>query len=486
MSRKSPNILFIIADQWRADCLGFDHHPTVETPHLDHLFFHGTHFRQAYSSVPTCVAARASIMTGLSPRSHGRVGYADDVPWNYPVTLPRLLTQGGYQTCCVGKLHVCPERNRIGFEEVILHDGWLAKQRADRHPDSYDDYAAFLRRHAHADANVQETGLHVNSWVTKPWPYAEHLHPTNWAVSEAIRFLRRRDPTTPFFLNLSLVRPHPPFDPPESYLAMYRDKALPPIPVGDWRQAADLGRGGLNYEWTRGEVSADQLDRARRAYYALITQIDYQLNRLFMALEENGVADDTIILFVSDHGEMLGDHHYHAKALPFDGSARVPWLMRFPRSWNLPGQQVIDTPVELRDILPTLAECAGLPIPSTVEGRSVLPLLRGKKMPERLIEGEHARGNDEASQWLTDGRTKYIWFSESGRELLFDLESDPQELHDLATREPQRLQEWRERLIAQIASYEEGFVRDGQLVPGRPLRNVLDFLRESQSAEHAI
>ncbi len=474
-----PNILLILADQWRADCLGFDGHPAVETPHLDHLFYHGIHFRQAYASVPTCVAARCSIMTGLTPRSHGRVGYADDVPWTYRDTLPRLLTRSGYQTCCVGKLHVTPERNRIGFEEVILHDGWLAKHRADRHPDTFCDYQRYLRQHAHPQAEVSDTGLHVNSWVTAPWPYAEHLHPTNWAVSEAVQFLRRRDPTVPFFLNVSLVRPHPPFDPPAQYLDFYRDKALPPVPIGSWR-AANQDRGGLKYDWTRGAVAPDQLDRARRAYYALITHADHQLNRLNIALEEHDLLDNTIIMFVSDHGELLGDHHYHGKALPFDGSARVPWLMRFPKTWGIRGRQVFDTPIELRDILPTLCDCAGVAIPPAVEGRSVLPLVRGEGWQGRpYIEGEHVRSEDESNQWLTDGRMKYIWFTESGRELLFDLQNDPQELDDLSQKNPAETTRWRERLIRQIEGYEEGFVRDGALVPGRTTYPVLHHLRQS-------
>lgn len=470
MKSPRPNLLLIMADQWRGDCLGFAGHPVVETPHLDELFYHGVHFRHAYSAVPTCIAARAAVMTGLSQHSHGRVGYADNVPWDYEVTLPGLLAAAGYHTQCVGKMHVSPERSLIGFHNVVLHDGALLKRPASANYDLFDDYRRFLRDHAHADASLEDTGLHVNSWVVNPWPFEERLHPTNWVASEAVDFLRRRDPTKPFFLNVSFVRPHPPFDPPQKYLDFYRDRELPPVPVGDWCERFLTPQGGLNSRWTRGAIAPAALDRARRAYFALITQIDLQMNRVLMALDEYGLADNTVVLFLSDHGEMLGDHHFHSKAMPFDGSTRVPWLMRFPRSWGVETARAIDVPVELRDVLPTLCDCAGLPVPAVVEGRSVLPVIRGSLEGWReFLHGEHVYTEPESNHWLTDGREKYVWFSQTGGELFFDLVADPRELHDLAAERPERVAFWRERLIHELAGREEGFVQDGRLVAGRPL-----------------
>lgn len=478
MKTDRPNILLIMADQWRGDCLGCAGHPVVETPHLDEMFYHGVRFRQAYSAVPTCIAARAALMTGLSQRSHGRVGYADNVPWAYPVTLPGLFAGAGYHTQCVGKMHVSPERSLIGFHNVVLHDGALLKQPASANYDFFDDYRRFLRSQSHAEASLEETGLHVNSWVVNPWPYEERLHPTNWVASEAVDFLRRRDPTKPFFLNVSFVRPHPPFDPPPKYLDLYRDCELPPVPVGDWCQRFVSEPGGLNTRWTRGEIAPAALDRARRAYYALITQIDHQLNRVLMALDEHGLVENTVVLFLSDHGELLGDHHFHSKAMPFDGSARVPWLMRFPRSWGITPRQVSDAPVELRDVLPTLCDCAGILVPDTVEGHSVIPLLCVPTSPWReYLHGEHIYTPPESNQWLTDGREKYVWFSQTGVELFFDLVADPQELHDLAAERPERVAFWRPRLVRELAGREEGFVREGDLVTGCPIQ---PSLRQSQ------
>jgi arylsulfatase A-like enzyme len=312
----------------------------------------------------------------------------------------------------------------------------------------------------------------VNSWVVNPWPFEERLHPTNWVASEAVDFLRRRDPTKPFFLNVSFVRPHPPFDPPQKYLDFYRDRELPPVPIGDWCDRFLSERSELKTCWTRGDIAPAALDRARRAYFALITQIDHQINRVLMALAEHGVADNTLVLFLSDHGELLGDHHFHSKAMPFDGSARVPWLMRFPASWKIAPRQELDAPVELRDVLPTLCDCAGIPVPASVEGRSVLPLLRpaaGSAPWRDYLHGEHIFTPPESNQWLTDGREKYVWFSQTGLELFFDLAADPQELHDLAAARPERVAFWRARLIAELTGREEGFVQDGRLVTDRPL-----------------
>jgi len=195
---------------------------------------------------------------------------------------------------------------------------------------------------------------------------------------------------------------------------------------------------------------------------------------MFQALFENGVLDDTAILFTSDHGEMLYDHNHVAKGYPFDSSARLPFILRLPQLGNVhqggraaPVAQV-DQVVELRDLLPTFCDLAGVEVPGHVDGRSILPLTQGETAHWRpYLHGEHFLGGD-SNQWLTDGHEKYIWYSQTGRELLFDLDTDPTELRDLTTSRPERLRLWRERLIAELAGREEGFVQGDALVAGRP------------------
>jgi arylsulfatase len=467
-----PNLLFICVDQWRADCLGFTGHPTVETPHLDRLAHEGVNFTQAYAATPTCVPARATMLTGLSPRHTGFVGYDDHVPWQYDVTLPGLLADAGYHTQCVGKMHANPARNLMGFHNVVLHDGYLHRERAKR--DDYalvDDYTPWLReRLGRPAADYIDTGVGCNGYVARPWIYDEMLHPSAWVTTQSIDFLRRRDPTKPFFLMMSFHRPHPPLDPPAHYLERYMHKDLPPLLHGDWAPDT-LPVRGLD---SPVPTDAAQIDMARRAYYAQITCIDHHLNRMFMALYEAGVLDNTAILFTADHGEMLYDHNLVAKGLPFDASARLPFILRLPRTgaWHQSTAQV-DEVVELRDLLPTFCDLAGVPVPAHVDGRSILPLCRGETDGWRAhLHGEHTL-EQGSNHWLTDGHEKYVWFSQMGRELLFDLDADPSELHDLSAERPERVAFWRARLLDELAGREEGFVQDGALVAGRPQRPTL-------------
>jgi arylsulfatase A-like enzyme len=220
------------------------------------------------------------------------------------------------------------------------------------------------------------------------------------------------------------------------------------------------------------------MDRARKAYYAQLTFIDHQINRIVQALNERGVLEDTWILFVSDHGDMLYDHNRVAKAVPYEASARVPLVVRFPDSFAVKSPdakagRMVDAPVEMRDIFPTLCDIAGIPIPAGVEGKSLLPFIVGDVAEWReYIHGEHEWGL-ESNQWLTDGKIKYIWFSQSGVEQLFDLSADPNEQRNLAAARPDVIAEWRRRLIAELDGREEGYVEHGRLVAGRKPTAVL-------------
>lgn len=449
---KQPNILLLMADQWRADCLGFAGHPVVETPHLDELFTEGIHFPQAYSSCPTCIPARVALLTGLSQRTHGRTRYEDGVPWEYPITLPGLLAGAGYHTQCVGKMHVHPSRSLMGFHHVVLHDGDIKIQRlGEKDFDRTDDYRRWLREHAHGQAEVRDTGLGCNSWGVAEWPYAEHLHPTNWVASQSIDFLRRRDPTKPFFLKASFVRPHPPFDPPAQFLRRYDSKILPSVAMGDWVECPENDQRGLRVSFGRGRVDPPQAERARRAYFALITHIDAQINRILLELKDQEEDDNTLIVFLSDHGELLGDHLLWAKAMAFDGSARVPLVVRPPKTWNLPGGRACHDLVELRDILPTFCQAAGADIPDSIDGFSFLPQVQGERSPNwrKDLHGEHEFG-EESNHWLTDGKEKYVYYPLRDQELLFDLTADPREEKNLTAERPDRVAYWHCRLKQEL------------------------------------
>lgn len=467
MPNLQPNIVLVCADQWRADCLGSAGHPVVDTPYLDQLAGAGARFAHAYSSCPTCIAARAALMTGLGQRRHGRTGYQDGVPWRYERTLGSCFTAAGYQTQVVGKMHVYPERWRAGFEHVVLHDGFLhhaRKHAADL--GRIDDYIPWLRAQpGYAGADYFDHGVNCNSFVARPWDKPEHLHPTNWVTSESIDFLRRRDPTRPFLLYVSYHRPHPPLDPPAWAYQQYLDQELPPVPLGDWAELFARFRKPGSPEAHVGPQPPERLRRARAGYYGALTHIDHQINRLVEGLTDANLDRPTVFCFTSDHGEMLGDHHLFRKAYAYEGSAGIPLLFH-----NVPGVKpgtVCDGLAELRDLMPTLLDIAGIPVPEGLDGVSLLPALRGQgAAPRPHLHGEHVVFG-QSMQWIRDPRWKYVWLSGDGHEQLFDLMSDPRELHDCAAAHPAEVQRLRALLIAALEGSPEGYVADGRLVPGR-------------------
>src|SRR5687767_10198181 len=220
--------------------------------------------------------------------------------------------------------------------------------------------------------------------------------------------------------------------------------------------------------------------RCRAGYYGLMSHVDDQVARLLDFMRLNGHLRDTLILFTSDHGEMLGDHHMYRKTFPYEGSARVPFLLHAPASMGLRRGLTLDAPVGLQDVMPTLLDAAGLDVPDTVTGRSVLPLLReGDAQPEwrDALHGEHSGiyQYDLGNHYLVSDRHKFIWWSQTGREQLFDLQEDPHEMRDLAlTPEADtRLAPWRARMAEQLRHRPEGFFEGDRLIPGRPHQQLV-------------
>lgn len=481
-----PNVLFINVDQMRYDCLSIFGHPVVETPYLDQLARTGTLFTNTYSATPTCVPARAAMMTGMSQKSHGRVGYEDGVPWNYEHTLPGELTKAGYQTQCVGKMHVYPTRKLCGFQHVILHDGYMHYNRYQNETtlqDSFvqtDDYLQWLREKTNANKDLIDLGLDCNSSVTaRTWHLDEEYHPTNWVVSQSIDFLRRRDPTKPFFLKMSFVRPHPPFDPPQAFYDQYIDEDLPEPIIGDWVEKSDPYLMGLDPLTTKGIVPKKRLQRARAAYYALISHIDFQIGRFLLAMNEYGVLNNTIIFFVSDHGEMLGDHHCYAKSLPYEGSVKVPFIISDPGNLlSFQRGSINIHPIELRDIMPSILDAVDVSIPKSVDGQSVFPLLKKEQTTWRnYIHGEHELGI-ESHHFVTNGKEKYIWYSQTGEEQFFDLKADPFEtknrINEIEYQE--RIRTMKVFLIGELDGREEGYSDGKELIVGRVPKTCLSHI----------
>ncbi len=474
-----PNLLLLFPDQWRGDSLSCLGHPVAETPFLDQLAAEGTRFAHAYSNSPTCIAARACLITGQTPGTVGRHGYRDGVPWPYRHTLMRCLRDHGYQTLCAGKTHFHPPRVCLGFEQLALYDN-------QRHtPDFRSDYDRWLARETQGLVEDSAQQLNSNSMLVQPWTHDEALHANAWTVTAALEMLERRDPTRPFFLQVNFHRPHPPLDPPAEYLRRFADVALPPVPVGDW--AAAFAAPETRIDHIRGRLPPRLLDRARRAYYAQLNHLDFQIGRLLRWLQLRGMSGQTLVVFSSDHGEQLGEHHLYRKSTALEGSARVPLIVRLPAAAgaNAPHGQSRAEPVALHDLLPTLLDAAACPLPAGVEGRSLLPLVAGTPAADwrTHVHLEHNSSGLGPWQAVTDGREKFIWNTKDGSEWFFDLAADPHECHNLAA-EPAaaaRVARWRERLLAELGRYAaDGLVRDGRLQPGHVLPTSRPWLEEAR------
>lgn len=481
-NKKRPNILFLMCDQMRGDCMGVAGHPDVKTPYLDSLAAEGTYFPNAYSSCPSCIPARAALFTGLAPEHHGRVGYEDGIDWDYPNMLPATLSKGGYHTECIGKLHVHPPLRRCGFHNLTLHDGYIGYY---RHPEGnrrenqhlHDSYLRFLRSRHGETADVNDTGLECNSWIARPWIYDEMSHPTNWAVTESIQFLKNRDPDVPFFLMTSFVRPHPPLDAPIHYYQQYASKTLNPPAGDDWSVQRIGQKDGVMYDSPFGSKDQELCHQAMAGYYGCITHIDHQIGRLLQALYEENILEDTIVIFTSDHGEMLFDHHYFRKVLPYQGSVCIPLLIRIGK--NISGGQeqvaVCNQLAELRDIMPTVLDFAGVSPLEKMDGHSLVKEMLGQETQEREhLFGEHSFG-ELSNHYVVTKKDKLIWFSQSGEEQYFDLSADPKEEHNLSgsAEAAPRIHFLRNLLIAHLAHRPEGYSDGNTLIVGRKPLNLL-------------
>ena len=464
MSNARPNILLILTDQRRGDCLGLD--PAgpscLQTPNLDWIGRTGTNFRRGYAECPSCIPARRSLMTGTAPAANGAVGFKG-VQWNPPHTLAGELSASGYQTEMIGKLHLTPIHKRYGFDHMQLADA----TRGD-----HNDYVEWLQKyhHRHEVHPGMAHGVSSNGWIGRPHHLPEEQMHTFWCIDRAMDFLQKRDPTAPFFLNISLIDPHPPLTPPAAYYHRYIQRNLPDPIIGDWASKFDGPQKGLDPNaW---EICLDEHDMrcSRAAYYGMINFIDDQIGRL---IQSAGGLKDCLVIFTSDHGEMLGDHNLFRKTWPYEASARIPFLMRAPKRWGYPEEITCESPVGIQDIMPTILDAAGIDIPDTCTGQSLLPIMQSDTNRVReCLHGEHAGcyAYDHGNHYVTDGCYKYIWYSQTGKEHLFNLEEDPHETHDIAS-DPDaetKLKPWRSRLIEFLKDRPEGFTDGTTLIPGRP------------------
>jgi arylsulfatase len=456
-----PNFLVIMTDQQRGDCLSADGHPVLLTPNMDAIGGAGVRFSRAYTTCPVCVPARRSFLSGQFPSTHGVLNNSS-IEWEGP-SLPGVLRDAGYQTEWVGRgMHQTPPHKRYGFEHMVFKDHRVK-----------DDYDAFLaRREPEGGGGYYGTGVMHNDWTARPWHMDEALHATNWTVNEALNFLDRRDPSCPFFLVASILAPHPPLVPPAFYMDRYLRQELPDRALGDWALPPDRTDGDTSAE--RVDLKGEALRSARAGYYGLINHVDDQIRRLLNPVDgvQQKTKRNTVVIFFSDHGEMLGDHYRWRKSLPYEGSARIPFLIQAPERFGLQVGMVSDTPVCIEDLMPTVLAMANVPCPEGVDGSNLLPLMQG----ERGLDREYLHIETAPTyHCLTNGKEKFIWFVKDGSEQFFDLEVDPNECCNLidAEKRQEQIANWRVALIQVLKNRPEGFSDGHRLISGQAYRGLM-------------
>jgi len=462
-----PDILLIMPDQMRGDCLSILGHPVVRTGQLDELARAGALFRRAYTPVASCIPARFALLSGLHPQSSGVVGFKAK-PFSTP-TLPQLLAESGYATVLVGRnMHQVPASKSCGYQKRILGSTYVAN----------DEYDRFLKDSAPQTGGirklVEDLGVTYNHWQAKPWPVADNLHPTEWVVDQSRKVVADTGSDRPLFLTSSFYAPHPPLFPPKKYFDAYLKHKLPTPARGDWVDWGALSPKG-NRNGHRILLEGETLRAAQAGYFGLIEHIDDQITSLIHDFKARSkkAGRPWVIVVTTDHGEMLGDHGYFRKCEPFEGSANIPFIICGSSALGFKAGLRVLQPVCLEDIMPTLLALAGTKSPSRVDGVNLVPTLRGEQQVIRKwLHFEHAPCYSKAQAFhaLTDGHYKYVWRPTDGTEHLFDLDTDPQEEIDLSRKESylSTLQAWRARLIDRLEGRPEGFVADGRLIPGRP------------------
>ena len=473
IQQQRPNLILILVDQMRGDCLGADGNPYIETPNLDFLAASGTRFHHAYTACPSCIPSRATIMTGMNQWHTGILGMGagqGPIPNDFPHSLAGELSAANYQTHLVGKGHFTPQRASMGFDSHELDESGRMFANGLK-----DEYRRWFDQEKKGDISPDDHGVDWNSWISRPWHTEEYLHPTAWTMNRAIHFLSQRDQQRPFFLNISFARPHSPFVPPRDYFEMYHQDDMPAPFIGDWASCHDEPEGAVNPNAWHGKKTSRQIHRARSGYYGEISFIDTQMGRLMNWLNrhQRNAASNTWFIFTSDHGEMLGDHHLWRKTYAYEGSARIPFIVTPPRDSQITKRPVANEVVELRDIMPTLLDAAGVEIPKTTDGQSLIPLLsQSDQKWRRYIHGEHcscySRGQE--MQYVTDGKRKLIWLPRIDQQQFFDLKVDPGECHNLIddlTYQDQ-IEKWRSYLIHELEQRDCGWVDQGRLVSPPP------------------
>lgn len=462
---KKPNILLLFTDQQRFDTIGAHGNPIIRTPALDQLAGMGTSFTRAYTPCPVCVPARYAMLTGRMPFQSGCF---DNGPMpETGMSLMERLKEQDYQTHGAGKMHFTFPK--WGDTALWGFDGRDVSEEVEGA--TRDDFHMFLEQNGYGYVKDPHGVRSEMYYIPQPSQLPERLHNSAWVADRSIEFLKGRDPHRPFFLMSSFIKPHPPFESPTPWNKLYRGPEMPlPKRPQDAEQLITYWNRHQNRYKYRDQGIDDHLIRCMKAaYYGAISFLDYQIGRILAYMRQSGLMENTIILFTSDHGELLGDYNCFGKRSFLDSAARVPMIMVSP---GAQGGAFCDTPVSLMDVAPTLLQAAGLQKPQDMLGESLSDIAQGN-IHRDMVTGQF-QSNGAGLHMAVTQRYKYIYSEPDQREWLFDLRLDPQETRSRAglTAYQGVVRKLRERLMKQYR--QNGFTQplDGQEWRKYPVRSV--------------
>jgi arylsulfatase A-like enzyme len=437
-----PNILMIMADQMRWDCLGGMGNPVIQTPNLDALAKRGTLFRNAFSPDPICVPARATIMTGNYPHvCTGNKGNAGMIRAGQPL-ITEVLKSAGYRTYAMGKLHFVPysppgaPRLVHGFEHVDLCESGRIIAQFDppgktRGLEDYFDYLTDTGWHGYTRAH----GIGNNDVRPCASPLPPGLTVDHWVADCTLRQIDRHfreSADRPFFMFMSSPKPHSPYDPPTPCDRMYDPRSVP----APWGSIRDLqGRNPFLlhtiYPHAVDSLSPQAWQVIRAHYYGCVSWLDTQVGRVLARLDAIGQRENTLVLFTADHGDLLGDFGSVFKTNHLNGSVRVPFIVAGPGVARGAASEAL---VGLQDVLPTFAAAAGADIGSPVQGKDLSPLLADPSKGVRDIYYSTTSMDPELSVMVADAQWKYVYSQAAGGvEELYDQRRSLTEEQNLAT-----------------------------------------------------
>jgi uncharacterized sulfatase len=422
-SGSRPNVLFIFTDDCNVD-LGTMGHPLVQTPHLDRLARSGVMFSLAYCQYPLCGPSRASALSGVNPDRIEMYGNEGDWRAKLPAdhqTLPQVFKDNGYFSARVGKVYHYGVPGDIGTDGADDPASWSKVVNPKGRDKLEEDKLVRLEE-------VRNLGGML-SYLEAEGSDAEQTD--GMVASEAIKLIDEAG-DRPFFIAAGFFRPHVPCVAPKAYFDAYPLDAvhLPEIPPG---HLDSLLPASLNGRPMRGGLPSEALRRFNRAYYASISFMDAQVGRLLDALDEQGLSDNTIVVFVSDHGYQLGEHGQWQKMMLFDRSVRVPMMIRLPGATG--NGTASPRTVGMIDLFPTLLEATGLTTTSQLHGTSLIPLLHKPDQPwNRPVFSQVLRRRDNImGRTIRTERYRYTeWNDDANGVELYDYDTDPDEFHNRA------------------------------------------------------